>query len=232
MTRLTKGEFNMKRTIRKIVIGMTFLSLVVPACSSFATGEEKLTSEAIMQQLEEMVQLNSEKMAKLKPEIDATSEKLREMIHESVDKGFVRMEEFRKQFDEISRETEVKVKEFLTSEEYEKFKDLLTKIDKEAIQEAKNEIVQDLNDLLELSEEQINELKPVLEDSVNKMNEMLDTFAKDGAESWAEVASKYDEMSKELGEKLQEILDGSQLEKLEKYKKEKRNKLKDELIEV
>jgi polyhydroxyalkanoate synthesis regulator phasin len=222
----------MKRTSRKIVTGMTFLSLVIPACSSFATGEEKLTSEAIMQQLEEMVQLNSEKMAKLKPEIDATSEKLRKMIHESVDKGFVRMEEFSKQFDEVSRETEVKVKEFLTSEEYEKFKNVLTKIDKEALQETKNEIVQDMNDLLELSEEQMNELKPVLEDSVNKMNEMLDTFAKDGADSWAEVASKYDEMSKELKEKLQEILDGSQLEKLEKYKKEKRNKLKEELIEV
>ncbi|WP_163339313.1 hypothetical protein [Desulfopila sp. IMCC35008] len=222
----------MKRIINSILTFGIMMTLITPAYTSFATGDETLNSEELMKELEETVKLNSEKMAKLKPEIDATSEKLKTMVHESVDKGFVRMEEFSKRFDEISKETEVKVKEFLTSEEYEKFKGYLTQIDKEALQEAKNQISEDLNELLGLSEEQLNELKPVLEENLNKMAEMLDTFAKEGAKSWAEVASKYDELSEELKEKLKTILDSSQLEKLDKYKQEKRGKLQKELVEV
>jgi hypothetical protein len=227
-----EGESGMKRTILMIVIGMVLSSLAVLTASSFASGEDNFTTEEMMKRVEEMVQLNSEKMAKLKPELDATSEKLKTMIHEAVDKGFVQVEEFNKRFEEVSKETELKVKEFLTSEEYEKFKDYFANIDKQAMQEAKDKIVEDLNTILELSEEQIDELKPILEENVVKMNKMLATLTKEGAKSWAEVAGKYDEMSKELKEKLQEILDSKQLEKLDKYKKEKRGKLQQDLLEV
>lgn len=222
----------MKQITKRIVTLSIALAFILPAYLSFADAQEKLTSEELMGQLEETVKLNSEKLAKMKPEIDAASEKLKTMVHESVDKGFVSVEEFSKRFDEVAKETESKVKEFLTSEEYEKFKDYLTRLDKEALQEAQNKIAEDLNALLELSEEQVNELKPVLEESVNNMTQMLDTVARDGAKSWAEVARKYDEMSKELKEKLKNILDSSQLEKLDEYKQEKRSKLQKELLEV
>lgn len=227
-----KKELRMKRKIYRVLMFCIMLVLIAPAYTSFATEEERLTTKELMEQLEEMVKLNSEKMAKLKPEIDAASENLKTMVHESVDKGFVRIDEFNKYFDQFSKETEMKVKEFLTSEEYEQFKGYLSKLDKEALQEAKNKIVQDINELLELSEEQVRELEPVIEENVNNMTELLEKAARDGAKSWTEVASKYDEMSKELKEKLKDILDSNQLEKLDKYKQEKRSKLQKELVEV
>ena len=105
-------------------------------------------------------------------------------------------------------------------------------IDKEAIDEAKIRIVTEVSALLELTEAQMKELKPVFEESLDRLDVMLKDLAAEGAGSWEKFTEQYEQLTGELRTRLQSILDEVQLEKLEKYNGDKKEKIKKQLIEV
>ena len=208
------------------------LAFALPLTTAAYGADKEFDAEQIMQQLEEQLLLSSEKLSKLKPSIDAKSEELKKSFHEAVDKGFLQAEEMSRKLDEVSQETEAKVKELLTSEEYEKFKSQLKKIDKDAMVEAKERIVADLSNFMELSEEQAKELKPKLEKAVQDLGLMVDSLAKEGVKNWGEFKENYELLQKDLKQELESILDGEQMKKLEEYNQEKMQKIKENLVEA
>lgn len=208
------------------------LVLVLSLATTSFAYEQEFDTEKIMTELEEKLRLSSEKLSHLKPIIDEKSEELRKSLHETVEKGYLHMDEMSTRLDSVSRETEAKVKEFLTSEEYENFKQYLRGIDKEAITEAKNRLVEDLTEFLELTEEQTKELKPVVEETVQELNKMVESFAEEGLKNWDEFKGRYEELQRSLKEKAEDILDGEQVQKFEEYNKEKIKKIQKNLIEV
>ena len=208
------------------------LAFALPLTTAAYGADKEFDAEQIMQQLEEQLLLSSEKLSKLKPSIDAKSEELKKSFHEAVDKGFLQAEEMSRKLDEVSQETEAKVKELLTSEEYEKFKSQLKKIDKDAMVEAKERIVADLSNFMELSEEQAKELKPKLEKAVQDLGLMVDNLTKEGVKSWGEFKEKYELLQKDLKQELETILDGEQMKKLEEYNQQKIQKIKENLVEA
>lgn len=206
-----------------------FIATLLFAAHGF-TAEEQFDSEKMLSELESQLELNSEKLSKLKPTIDTKSEEMKKSIHEMVDKGFVQLEEMTVELDKMSKETEAKVRSFLNSEEVKKLKDYLNKLDKEAINEAKNKLVAELSEVLELTEQQLNKLKPILEDSMEQLSKMIEKLAKEGSRNWDEFKRQYEEISNELKDQMQETLDSSQMKKLEKYNEEKRDKIREFLF--
>ena len=210
---------------------LLIIAISLGAANAFAADEE-FDSDKMMSELESQLQLNSEKLSKLKPAIDSKSAELKKSIHDAVDKGCLHLDELTERLDAVSKEAEQKVKEFLDSEELARLKDYMNKIDEEAIKDVKDQLVQELTAYLDLTQEQIMKLKPILEDSITQLSEMLDMLAKEGSKGWEEFKRQYEEFSKELREKLQGTLDDEQMQKLDKYNEEKKEKIHTALFSV
>lgn len=218
--------------MRSIIRGIALLCLLLFSTKLLYAAEEEFSGEKIMAELEKALKLSNEKMAQMKPEIDARSEELKKSINGSIDKGFVRMDEWSAQLDEASKRTEKKVREFLTGEEYLKFKTVMSNIDKEAIEETRQQIVTDMTEILELSEQQITELKPMLEEIVAELTSMLESFSQQGISSWKEISREYEGLMSDFRGRIEELLSAEQLNKLDKYSEEKKNKLRQDVEEV
>jgi hypothetical protein len=208
--------------VRLFFIGLIFTTIQLS--STFAADKE-FDSEQILSDLEKQLELSNEQLSSLKPAIDAKGVELKKSIHESVDKGFIQLDKLSQKLENISRDVEKKAGEILDSEEMNKLKNYLSKIDKKAVSEMKDKAVADLSDVLELTEEQLVKLKPVIEDGFTQMEKMFDDLAKEGNKSWEGFKEQYEELREELQGKMQDTLDDEQMKRLEKYNEEKKVKL-------
>lgn len=207
-----------------------FCAVITVFATTCMASEEKFDSEEMLSEIEKQLHLSQEKLDKLKPAIDRKSAELKETIHEAVDQGFVQLDEATKNLDKISKDAEKKVQDFLTGEEMQQLKDYLNKVDEDAIREAKEQLVDKMTKLLELSEEQIASLKPIFEDGVQQLGEMLNDLAKEGSASLEKFKQEYETLSKEMHQRLEEQLNSDQLKKLEDYNMERKDKIQQNLF--
>jgi len=206
-----------------LIILFCTVFIAIPA---FASEEKKgFDSEKMIQELEKKLELSREQWEKLKPVLDEKSRELKQSMHETVDKGYMELEELSKKLETMSEDAETKVKEMLSSEEVQKFREYLSKIDEEAIKEAKDKMVAELTALLELTEEQAAKLKPVLEDGMVQLTALLNELAQEGSRSWEKFREKLEQVTRDLKDSLQETLDDEQMKRLEEYNKEQKVKI-------
>jgi hypothetical protein len=173
-----------------------FILITLSFSTTFAADKE-FDSDQILSDLESQLNLSSEQKASLKPTIDAKSAELKKSLHESIDKGFIQLDKLSEKLESVSRDAEKKAGEFLNSEEMNKLKDYLSKIDKKAINEMKDSAVANLSAALELTEEQVVKLKPVLEDSFAQLGKIFNDLVKEGSRSWEGVKKQYEDLSEE-----------------------------------
>ena len=190
---------------------------------------EQFDADKMLSDLESQLNLSGEKLDKLKPAMDAKSEELKKSIHESVDEGFMQLENLSTQLDAASKEAEAKLKEALSSEEMQQLKDYLNKIDGEAINQIRDELVAQLSEFLKLTEEQLAKVKPILEDSFNQLGELLDQLAREGGKSLEKFKSQYDQLNGELKQKLNDNLNPDQIKSLDTNREELRQNIKQAL---
>lgn len=209
-----------------------FLASGLFSVASQGAESEEFNSEKIISEMERKMDLTREKWEQLKPVIEEKSKEMSEGLKESVDKGYAELEKLTKKFDSMSRDAEQKVKDILSSEEAMKLREELAKVDKEAIDKAKEKMIADLNELLVLTEEQAQKLKPVIEDSFNQLADKIQELAKEGSRDWNKFKQDFEKLTKDLYDKVQETLDDEQLEKLEKYNEDQKEDIKKALSTV
>ncbi len=204
--------------------------LLVSGLMTISLRAEEFNSEKVISELEKQMDLSREKWEQLKPVIEEKSKEMSEGLKESVDKGYAELEKLTKKFDTMSKDAEKKVKDILSSEEAMKLREELAKIDRDAIDQAKNKMISELNELLALTEEQAQKLKPVLEDSFNQLAEKIQEVAKEGSQDWNAFMQDLEELTRDLYDKVQETLDDEQLEKLEEYNNDQKEDIKKALL--
>lgn len=190
-----------------------------------AADKEGFNSEKIIADLEKQMELSKEKWEKLKPVLEEKSRDLSQGLHESVDKGMAELDKLTKQFDQMTKDAEKKTREILTSEEAMKFREQLSKIDKEAIDNATDKMIADLNSLLELSAEQAKKIEPALKESFEEFSTMMKGFADESSKDWNKFKQDFEKLTKDLYKKVEETLNDQQLEKLEKYNEEQKDNI-------
>ena len=212
----------MKKLLRAVMITSVFLLVNT---SSFAAEEEAFSTEKMISDLNDKIELSREQWEKLKPVLGEKSDELKKSINEYVDKGYIEMEEMSRKLKGVSEDTEKKLEAFLNSEEMQKLKSYLNELDEEAIREAKDRLVAEVSEILVLTEDQLDKLKPVLEDSMSRMSEMIQELADRGSSGWEEFKKQYKTLTDELKKKLEDTLDKQQMERFEEYKQDKRDKI-------
>ncbi len=214
------------------------MSLLVAAtsmlmlCYTNGSAEDELNSEKIIAELERQMDVSREKWEQLKPVITEKSEELSKHMQDTVDRGFAELDELTRKFDSMSKEAEQKVRDILSSEEAKTFREQLAKIDKKAIDEAKNKMVDDLNELLDLTEDQARKIQPILEESFTQMSEKIRDLQEKGVKDWEDFKNDFEKMTSDLYDKVQEILDDEQMEKLEDFNQEQEDEIKQTLFMV
>lgn len=209
-----------------------FVLLILSFFLNAAAAEEEFDTADIMAGLEEKLELSREKLSQLKPQIEERSSELKKSIQGSVDKGFLYLEKMNRQLDAVSKETDKKIEELLSSEEYLKLKDYLARIDKRAVEETKRKLVEEMSEALQLSKQQLAEVKPILEESINQLNAIAADLMVKGSSSWDEFKAQYNKLTKELEDSLKNMLEPEQLERLDKYNKEREEKIHENVIAI
>ncbi len=200
--------------------------LCITAASYAAEDEtESLSSEKMISDLNEKIELSKEQWEELKPVLSEKSDELTKSINEYVDKGYISMEEMSRQLKRVSKDTEKKLEAFLNSEEMQKLKNYLTQLDEDAIKKTKDKMVAELSEVLAMTEEQVKKLKPVLEDSMAQLSDIIEELADKGSSGWEDFKKQYKTMTDDLKRKMQETLDKQQMERFEEYKQEKQQKI-------
>ena len=209
---------------------ITFISLCAflsISLTAYSSTNDEFNSEKMLSDLEKQLKLSREQLDKLKPALEEKSAELKQSMHDSIDKGFVELEQFSQKLDAVSKDAEKKLKEVLNSEEMQQLRDYLSKIDRDAINRVKETLIAEFSAILKLTEEQAVKLKPILEDSFNQLAEMMDRLAREGVKSLEEFKIQYDQLTEELKKKLQDTLDSNQMESLEQHSEELKEKIQE-----
>ncbi len=217
----------MQERIRKAV----FISLMVAAAclltgaAGYTADNDTFSMERMIAELNDQLALSKEQWEKVKPVLGEKSEELKKSISEYVDKGYLQMEEMSRKLKGVSEDTEQKLTTFLNSEEMEKLKSYLDKMDEDAMREAREKLVAELADVLILTEEQLDKLRPVLEDSMSQMSRLLDGLADQGKSGWEDFKNEYKVLTDELKKKLEEMLEDQQMDRFEEYEQRQQDKI-------
>ena len=197
-------------------------------------AEAEFDKDKMLNELEKQLRLSKEELSKLGPELEkaleSKSKELKETINRMVEEGYVELESARKDLEKASEEAKDKLDEALNSEQVRELKAYLKKLDEEALEEARREIVDDLARFLELTGEQVRELEPVIKEQLAKLGDLLSRFAKDSGRVLEEFRKDYEALSRETRKRLDKALDLSQLEKLEKRLEETGEKTRKKLF--
>ena len=212
----------MKRTL---LITCFFLFSTI-AVNGFASEVEKVDSDKIVSDIQKHLDLTNEKLESLKPLLKEKSDGVQQKLQETLDKGFVELDQLSEQFKGMSEELEAKAKDMLNSEEMAKLKEYLGKVDKDAISKAKEDLINDVTELLELSEEQLEKMGPILDDTFTQISELAHQFMTSGSKNLDDFKSQFETIKKDLDQKLQDLLDEQQKKKLEEHNMELREELK------
>ena len=213
------------RIIKSTIATLLLLMMTVGHADSSKFNTDKMVAD-----LEKELSLSAEKLEKLRPALEDKSREIEKDLEESIDKGYAEMQALSGKLEEASREAEKQLEEVLNSDEVKQLKEYLASIDKEAIREVQEELVNALTEWLEMTEEQIASFKPALEESFRELGEILDTLAKEGEKNLEEFQKQFDDLNNTLREKLDDSLESDQLEKLEQNREELKKKISQELF--
>lgn len=206
-------------------------ALCVLTTSVYAQTEE-FDADKMLAELESQLKLSGDKLSKLKPTIDAKSAELKQEINASVEQGFVELEKLSGQLDAASEQAQAKLQEALSSEEMQQVRDYLKKWDHEAVERIRADLAAQLAAFLKLTEDQMTSLKPVLEDSFSQLSQMLEQLASEGGKTMEEFKQQYEQLGKELEQKLKDGLNSEQIESLDIHRDELEEKIKTTLYSV
>jgi len=204
--------FKIVPVLRRAVVIML---LCVPAAAMSA----ELDVDKLMQELEGQLKISQDKLEELKPELkSALEDKSRELsssLDSALDQGLTELEKLGEQYEAASKASSDKLQDILDSEEVKEFKSFLSGLDEQAIRDARDELVAEFVDVLELSADQIEMFKPLLREKLEKLGAILKRYLNEGKNDYEQFRAEFEaELQKNI-DKFKSILDSEQEKKLE-----------------
>jgi Na+/phosphate symporter len=188
-------------------------------------GEGEFDTEKMLSDLEKKLSVSQEELEKIKPVLERKSRELKGVMHDSVDRGFAEMEAMAKDLEAASVKAGKELDATLDSEQVRELKAYLSRLDKEALEEIRRELVAEMESFLKLTEKQVAELEPILKEQLEEFSALVSRFAKDSGKAWDDFQKEYGKIAAETLSRLEKALDKGQLDKLEKRMEETREKI-------
>ena len=199
-------------------------SILLLANTSHA-GLEDLDISGLMGELEKQLQTTSEEVSKLEPAIREKKDQLNQSIEKSLEQGFVELESLLTDMQSASDEAESKIRESLDSDQVKEMKAFLERLDADTLESIKDLLVQEITDFLKLTSEQIERVTPIIKEDLAKRSEVLQKLLRQTSANFSEFARENDALREQSREKLKQILDDIQLDKLDRQQDEVAEKI-------
>jgi len=210
-----------------LVIGILFTSL--------PTYAKDFDTDKLLKDLEGQLELADERMDELEPQLrdvlDSKSKELSSSLDQAMERSIIEIESMSKDLEKASEEAQMKLEQALESEEIEKLKSFLAGIDKEAIEEARNSIVDHLTEILELTQDQISALAPVIKKDMEKRSELLRNYMNDMERDFDSFSGELEDIGKQSAQRFEELLNSDQLKKLEDQLEQIKERIRTEIFE-
>ena len=207
-----------------------FLSLPLSA------GADELDVDQLMSALEDQLQLSRERYEALKPklrnELEQKSRELSRSLDSALDRGLTELERLEQEYDKASQASSEKLREFLESDEVTELKAYLAGLDRQAIEQARDELVAEFVRVLELSAEQIEAMKPLLRDKLEQLGAIIKRYLDKGKSDFEQFRVEFEAESRRDSQQLREILDDRQIEQFEMQLESIKQAVRAEVFEV
>ena len=219
-----------KRSSRTLVL--TALILVQPMTAS----AQETSVEQLLESLEKQMQLSQERYEAIKPELKKELEQKSREFSRSMDtalaQGLTELERLSKEYEAASQASAEKLQQFLQSEEVTEFREYLAGLDREAIEQARDELVAEFVRLLELSADQLEALKPLIREKLQNLEDLLRRYMDQGKQDFEQFRVEFEAERERNAAAFAEVLDAQQLEKFETALDSIRETIRTEAFEV
>lgn len=217
------------------IASVLLLGLAVTLGTSSAAAEE-MNVDSLLDSLEQQLQLSQERYEALKPELRAQLEqKSRELsrtLDTALEQGLNELEKLGQEYEAASRASSEKLREYLESEEMVELKEYLAGLDRQALEQARDELVADFARLLELSTEQLEALKPLLLEKLEKLGDILRRYVDQGRDDFEQFRVEFEAERERNSEAIREILDSRQMQTFEAALDSMREAIRTEIFEA
>ena len=219
----------MTRSLYPLLLSVSLMLPVAAYC-------EQSDVDTMLQEMEKQLQISKDRFEAMRPELRSALESKSEALSKDFDaalaQGLIELEKMGNSYSEATSEAAARLDELMRSEEMDELRSYLSQLDEEAIRKARDQMVQQFIDVLQLTGEQIAAMKPILEDKLENLGRILERY-KDAGKSGLEQFRKEFEAETQNGiDHVERILSPPQMEKFEQQLDAIQDTIQTQVLEV
>ncbi len=205
----------MSKNITSLRILLVSALLLMPVSSM----SSELDVDKLLGELEGQLQVSKDRLTTLEPELRATleekSDELSSSLDSALDQGLAELGKMEKKYAAASAEASEKLRDMLESDEVTELKSFLSGLDENAIREARDQLVAEFMEVLQLTAAQIEAIKPLLLEKLEQLSAILKKHLNQGKDDFEQFRVEFEAESQKGIEQFEAILDSEQVEKFE-----------------
>jgi hypothetical protein len=179
----------------------------------------ELNVDQLLGELESQMKIGKDRLEKLKPELKSTleakSQELSSSLDSVLDQGLTELEKMGAKYEAASEEYSEELRQLLNSDEVDELKTFLSGLDKQAIGEARDQLVAEFIEVLNLTAAQIEKIKPLLKEKLEELGTVLRAYLGESKAEFEQFRVEFEAKSKKNSEQFKAILDAEQFKKFE-----------------
>lgn len=220
----------------EIVSSFRFVSLALCLLFPLTASASESDVNQMLEALEKQLALSQEKYEALKPELkselEQKSRELSRSLDSALDQGLTELEKLGEEYEAASRASSEKFRQLLESDQVTELKGYLSGLDKEAINEARDQLVTEFAEMLELTATQLEVLKPLLKEKLEHLGAILKRYLEQGKHDYEQFRVEFEAERQAGAEQFRAILDAQQFEKYETQLESIREAIRTEVFEI
>ena len=213
-------------------------SLLLSAClllPGFAYGEQS-DVDAMLQEMEKQLQISKDRFEAMRPELrsalESKSEALSKEFDAALTQGLIELEQMGNSYSEATSAAEARLDELMRSDEMNELRSYLSQLDEDALREARDQMVQQFIEVLQLTGEQIAAMKPIIEEKLENLGKILESYKKAGKSSLEQFRKEFEAETRDGIEQVETILNPEQMEEFERQLDAIQEAIQSQVLEV
>jgi hypothetical protein len=214
----------MKRSqvcIFSIIVGVLSVSLVLTA--AHAGG--------FLSDLGDKLKAADQELADVEMVLEQKGQEFEKLINKEVEEGMVKIDAFNQELNQEIEGLRSELKTKLSEENLQELKNYLDGLDDKVIDRIRQEIIAKLSERLKLSPEQVEQLTPILREEFQKRSALLEKYLGQGPGQFEAYQAENDALWQETLSRLQKVLTPEQVQELEAWRSELREKVRQAFAE-
>lgn len=201
--------------MRSFKVLLVSASLLLPV-SAYA---DEVDIDRMLQEMEAQLQISQERFEAMRPKLrSALEEKSKELsrtFDSALEQGLIELEQMGNRYSQATSEAADRLDELMRSDEVNKLRTYLSELDEDAIREARDQMVEEFIEVLQLTADQIEAMKPIIREKLEILGEILERYVNAGKSGYEQFRSEFEAETRRGIKEVESILNPEQVEVFE-----------------